>query len=274
MIHRILLFGSTGMLGTYISSYFHAISDIPLVKIDYRITNSDFSTLEDILVANRIDEHTCVINCIGLIPQRNASTDDNRYYLVNSHFPQVLSSICQKYGAKMIQPTTDCVFSGIREQGFYTEDDRHDESGHYGISKSLGEPSNCTVIRTSIIGRELHNKKSFLEWVLSNSENEISGWSNHYWNGITCLEYCKIIHEIIRKDIFWVGVRHIYSPTPASKYELACMIKDSFGMESMTVKNKTCENTVNKTLGSKYERIFEIKELNEQINDLNTFALI
>jgi len=275
MIRRILLFGSTGMLGSYIYSYFHDMADIEIIKINYRVTNENLSNLEAELVAHGIDEHTCVINCIGAIPQRFSDKSNNEYYLVNSIFPQVLSSICQRYNAKMIQPTTDCVFSGKREDGLYTEDDIHDETTHYGMSKSLGEPANCTVIRTSIIGREIRNKKSFLEWVLSNPDNEISGWSNHYWNGITCLEYCKIIRHIIEENLFWNGVRHIFSPTPVNKYELAQMIKDVFGLKNMKIRETICETPINKTLDTKYERsIFEIKELRDQLNELKQFVLI
>jgi|LauGreDrversion4_2_1035121.scaffolds.fasta_scaffold59324_3 dTDP-4-dehydrorhamnose reductase len=301
MICKILLFGSTGMLGTYIHSYFNESTDIEIAKIEYRVTNDNLSKLADILVENGIDKHTCIINCIGLIPQRKPiNIGDHAYYLVNSIFPQVLSSICQKYGAKMIQPTTDCVYSGTRffrrcpenppiptlslalhprsgivpESRFYTEDDLPDEPGNYGMSKSLGEPANCTVIRTSIIGCERFNKRSFLEWVLANSDKEISGWSNHYWNGITCLEYCKIIRRIIENDLFWNGVRHIYSPTPVSKYELACMIRDAFGLDSIRILETKCEKQVNKTLSSKYERMFDIPELYEQIKELKHFALI
>jgi dTDP-4-dehydrorhamnose reductase len=92
----------------------------------------------------------------------------------------------------MIHPTTDCVYSGLK--GSYNEDDKYDVSDVYGMSKAMGEPSNCTVIRTSIIGEELENKKSFLEFV-RNSDSEINGWDDHYWNGITCYQYCKIIDK-------------------------------------------------------------------------------
>ena len=262
------------MLGSYIYSYFCSLPDIEIIKIDYRVTNEHLSILEKVLVKNGIDEHTCVINCIGLIPQRKTTRSDRDYYLVNAIFPQLLSSICQKHGAKMIQPTTDCVFSGKREAGLYSEYDLPDEPGHYGMSKSLGEPANCTVIRTSIIGRERLNKRSFLEWVLTNSENEITGWNNHYWNGITCLEYCKIIRCIIEDNLFWDGVRHIYSPTPVSKYQLACMIKSVFGLESMQIHETVCDKQTNKTLASKYEKMFEIPELYEQIKELKIFVLI
>ena len=50
----------------------------------------------------------------------------------------------------MIHVTTDCVFSG--KDGNYNENSIHDETNDYGISKSLGELCDTTIIRTSIIG--------------------------------------------------------------------------------------------------------------------------
>lgn len=271
-IKRIFLFGSTGMLGRYIFSYFNSHKNISIVKIDFRISTCSLETLENVLISYGINEDTCVINCIGLIPQRKQKLSmDKEYFLINSIFPNVLWSICKNYKAKMIQPTTDCVFSGTR--GMYLEDDVHDEINAYGSSKSLGEPFGCTIIRTSIIGKELVNKKSFLEWVISNNNNKINGFANHMWNGITCLEYCKIIDKIIESNLFWNGVRHIYSPTPKSKYELACIISDTFNLDiEITALNS--DEPSNKTLNSKHDKLFEIPELFEQVNKLKNFLLL
>ena len=262
---KILLFGSTGMLGSYINSYFYKKE---LTKINYRIVDNNFDTLEDILLEHNINEDTCVINCIGLIPQRFDNLCKKNYFIINSMFPQKLFTICEKYGAKMIQPTTDCVFSGM-ESGNYTEDDYHDETNLYGMSKSLGEPQ-CTVIRTSIIGKELVNKKSFLEWVLSNDGKKINGWTNHLWNGITCLEYCKIIEKIINNNLFWKGIKHIYSPTSKSKYEISMMIAKLFNLNIDIIAQNDKFN-INKTLSSKFQNEFQINELDKQIEELFYF---
>jgi len=70
LINKILLFGTTGMLGSYIYTYFYKNSDILIIPIGYRVTNESLYNLEDELKKYNIDENTCVINCIGLIPQR------------------------------------------------------------------------------------------------------------------------------------------------------------------------------------------------------------
>jgi dTDP-4-dehydrorhamnose reductase len=270
-INKILLFGSSGMLGRYIYSYFRNNANISIVNIDIRISNDTLETIENILVQNNINQETCIINCIGAIPQRKTPlVSDKNYFLVNSIFPNLLWFICKKYSAKMIQPSTDCVFSG--KQGMYMEDYPHDEINAYGSSKSLGEPVGCTIIRTSIIGKELINKKSFLEWVLSNNYHKINGFTNHMWNGITCLQYCKIIEKMITTNLFWSGVRHIYSPTPKSKYEMACIISDTFNLNIEITPLETADKS-NKTLTSKYTNLFEIPEIKEQINELKEFIL-
>lgn len=269
-INKILLFGSTGMLGSYIYSYFSSIvSDIIIIPVQYRFTRDTFNDIEPVLIQAGIDDECCIINCIGLIPQRKSSdASDLDYFLVNGVFPHLLWTICKKYKARMIQPATDCVFSG--SMGQYTEDNYHDEINPYGMSKSLGEPSEATVIRTSIIGRELYNKKSFLEWVLS-GQTEIDGWKNHLWNGITCLEYCKIIDTIIRKNIFWKGVRHVYSPTSVSKYELAKIIANVFQCNTNII-GIDAEKKIDKTLASQYPPLFDIPELSQQIQELTLFT--
>lgn len=268
MINKLVVFGSNGMLGTHVKCYFKENhSEITLIETSFRINKDSIQQLEEYLLSVGLNKNTCVINCAGAIPQRKP--DD--VWIMNAVFPHMMASICQRYGAKMIHPTTDCVFSGRR--GCYLESDVHDENGEYGRSKSLGEPENCTVIRTSIIGREINNKKSFMEWICENDAN-VNGWTNHYWNGITCLQWSKLVAKIIKEQTFWSGVRHIYSPTRYTKYEIACMIKEVFNLGGTITPLETTAS-VDKTLSSLYPEnsIFLIPDLRDQINQLNTFSL-
>jgi dTDP-4-dehydrorhamnose reductase len=273
MINKLIIFGSNGMLGSYISKYFRlntTIEVIPLTRTGYDITIENISKLEDFLNSFDIDRYTCIINCVGLIPQR-AHKGDMNYFFINTIFPLELSKVCVKYDTQLICPTTDCVFSGKR--GKYNENDFHDEKSAYGISKSLGEPPNATIIRTSIIGEELVNKCSFLEFI-KNSTSDINGWDTHLWNGITCYQYCKVIHQIITDNLFWRGVRHIYSPDIKSKYELAVIIKDVYNLDFHINRfiHSTC---VDKTLTSIFDTntLFNIPPLDQQIRTQAVFKL-
>ena len=218
---NIFIFGSNGMLGNYVKSYLSkTYTIISFTRKDYDLSKLSIDTLTQLLKSKNIKENDIVINCAGVIPQASNQRGLNTrlYFTINSLFPVILSQICDKYEAKMIHITTDCVFSG--KNGNYNENSIHDEINDYGLSKSLGELCKATIIRTSIIGEEIKNKRSLLEWVKSNSGNEINGYTNHYWNGVTCLHLSKIVEDIITKNNFWNGVRHIFSPKSVSKYEL------------------------------------------------------
>jgi len=186
--------------------------------------------------------------------------------MVNTAFPLQLSKLCKKVNAQLICPTTDCVFNG--KNGNYVETDEHDESEAYGMSKSLGEPLDATVIRASIIGEEV-NQCSFFEFVRKNKE--INGWDNHIWNGITCYQYCKIVHEIIVKHLFWKGVRHIYSPKK-TKYELACIIRDVYQLD-IVINKSTTPIRIDKSLSSIYPLEFIIPDIEIQIAEQKQFKI-
>ena len=173
---KIFIFGSNGMLGNYVKSYLSKnYNIISLTRKDYDLNNLSIDTLDSLLKNKNISENDIIINCAGIIPQssKQRNIDTRLYFKINSLFPIILSQICNKYKSKMIHITTDCVFSG--KDGNYNETSIHDEINDYGMSKSLGELCDATIIRTSIIGEEINNKRSLLEWVKSNKNGEING---------------------------------------------------------------------------------------------------
>ena len=74
MIKTIIIFGSNGMLGRYIKKHLAektSLQIIPLTREDFNISTNSLSLLEEFLVNKNINTETCIINCIGLIPQKN-----------------------------------------------------------------------------------------------------------------------------------------------------------------------------------------------------------
>lgn len=274
----IYIFGSNGMLGTYMKTYL-TLKDkecICFTRDDMDVSTVTYDKLENLFGKYTINENDVLINCIGIIPQsKNINdTSSRNYFLINSLFPNMLSTIASLNKMKFIHVTTDCVFSGSK--GNYVETDEHDEMNNYGVSKSLGEIGyNTTVIRTSIIGEELKNKYSLLEWVKKHNNTTLTGYTNHYWNGVTCLQLAKIINNMITENIWWKGIRHIFSPTSVTKYELVRMINDTYELNN-TVEQLETENAVNKTLNSIYDvnGNFNIPELDVQIEELCKFSLL
>ena len=223
---KILIFGANGMLGRYISVYLTQVgyNVIPITRATYDISSNDNDKLEMII---RNFSPQLVINCTGITNKRS-EISRTEMYLVNAVFPHILGIICEKACIKFIHPTTDCVFSGSK--GNYSETDNIDCTDDYGISKSIGEvvPSAC-VIRVSIIGESNNDKSSLIEWL--KAQKSCCGYTNHFWNGITCLEYAKMIQEMIQEDNFWKGIKHIRSSETVTKHWLVTEINRVFNLD-------------------------------------------
>ena len=264
---KVFLFGANGMLGNYVRSYLsqNHIQVIPLTRKDFDLEELSVLSLKKFLEEKGLGADDVIVNCAGVIPQasKDRELSKRNYYKINSILPIILSMLT----TNMIHVTTDCVFSG--KTGSYHEYSTHDEINDYGTSKSLGELCDGTIIRTSIIGEELANKRSLLEWVISNENRTINGYSNHFWNGVTCLQLAKIIYKIINQNLYWKGIRHIYSPTSVSKYELCSMINDIYDL-NIKVKEFDTEK-VDKSLSTIYEVAFNVPELREQIKEMRDF---
>jgi dTDP-4-dehydrorhamnose reductase len=262
---KILLFGSTGMLGRYV---FQVLKEkynvICILRNDYNIENDDFTKLE-LQLNNILEKGDVIINCAGIIPQKYTN-EYKKFIKINTLFPHKLNEISIKNSYKFIHITTDCVFDGVK--GNYYPIDIHSATDIYGISKSLGEPEEATIIRTSIIGEELTGKKSLIEWVKSNKNGNIKGYTNHMWNGVTCLELAKIIKNIIDNNIFWSGVRHIFSPNIVSKYELCCYINEIY---KLNINIEKYEDSIYKNMTLCGDKYIISDDIYQQIVKLSKF---
>ena len=266
---RIIIFGSNGMLGKTMFEYFSekGFQVVGLTRKDIDLSNITESNLTSFLKNDiKIEGADVIINCAGVIKQRK-NVNDKDFISVNSLFPHLLESSSKNVGAKFIHITTDCVYSG--KKGDYNENDLSDVNDVYGCSKYLGEPKNSTVIRTSMIGEEEYNKLSLLEWVRSNKNGKINGFSNHFWNGLTCLQLSKVVEKIIIENNFWIGIRHIFS-RPVTKYELVSIINEIYNLNIDITKVEAAEK-IDRTLSSIHVLNFNIPSIYKQVEETKEF---
>ncbi|MFX0137729.1 MAG: NAD-dependent dehydratase, partial [Candidatus Hodarchaeota archaeon] len=156
------------------------------------------------------------------------------------------------------------------------ESDPHDALDLYGKSKSLGEPSKKSlVLRTSIIGTEKENYYSLISWVLKQDGKKINGFINHFWNGITTLQYAKIVEKIILENLYKPGLRHIFSPEIVNKFLLIKYISEVFNVKAKI--NPYYDNiTIARHLSSDYDFVnyFNIPKIEEQLIELKKFVSV
>ena len=277
---NILVLGAKGMLGRYVATYLNKNKDYQIYCTDRRHLDVSKVDRDDILSQLMFPENgkdikiDLVINCIGMIKPVIAKTSMSEAIKVNTLFPHLVSEVCKEHDIKFIHVTTDCVYTGSLADFTlgYDEMDIHDAEDDYGLTKFLGEPKNCTVIRTSIIGEEVGQSRSLIEWIKNQRNGKANGYTNHYWNGVTCLQFAKIVERMIETDNFWEGTKHIHSDA-VDKFQLVEMINKIYNL-NIEVTPVEGPSFCNRSLSSVYEDTEKLntETLETQIKELAKFS--
>jgi len=210
---RVVILGANGMLGSmmeFVGSQQTSLTVIPVYRHQFNALTQPLSVLKEYLT-----DDCCIVNCIGAIPQKHFSNED--MIQLNTTFPLELAALCHELHIPLLHISTNCVFSGLTAN--CNESERPDATDLYGQSKANGEPSTCVVLRSSIIGPEVSGASGLLEWFL-HSQGSVSGYIDHFWNGVTTLELAKTIYGMIDRREFTPRIQHIVSATTLSKYEI------------------------------------------------------
>jgi dTDP-4-dehydrorhamnose reductase len=256
---KVLILGGSGMIGTGLAQSLQASS------LDVEVTSRDGLPLEHLpgVMAHKFEAKTdsiealvkdmepgdYVINCIGLVKSLIQDGDrlsrDAAVYL-NASFPSKLAAVAESLQLRVIQMATDCVYSG--QSGNYSEASAHDALDVYGKTKSLGEVPSAAVmnLRVSVIGK---GNQGLYNWVASQPQSAtISGYVDHQWNGISSVEYGRIIAGIIRDDLFVSGVHHIVPAGSVNKNELVNLIAANAGRSDLHIQLVSSGKSVDRTL--------------------------
>ena len=235
---NILILGGSGMIGSCLLRHLNHRNEVfatfrtnpstyPQLeryhdqKVFFNIDARDLTKITDIVQKTNSD---VVINAIGITKQLISENEKQDLVYINSSFPHQLYDICNKFDTRLIQLSSDCVFSG--EKGFYSENDIPDAHDLYGISKIDGEieKPNALTIRKSTIGLESGPSHGLIEWFLK-SKGTIRGYRNAIYSGLTTIEFSKVIDMIINDHQDLTGIWNI-SSAPISKFDLLIRLSD------------------------------------------------
>lgn len=229
---KILILGGSGMLGHAFYNSWRQNFDVKATLRgeinDYVhsgvLSKEDFYEGVDILEFDHLEkivytyQPDCIVNCIGITKKLCNEYNIENVLSTNAIFPHKLSELTRRAGARLIQLSSDCIYSG--KKGNYSEDDLSDADDLYGKSKSLGELQyqNCLTLRKSTIGLELENKHGLIEWFLD-QKGSIKGFDKAIYSGFTSTYLANIISQIIFEFPNLEGIYNLAS-SPISKYEL------------------------------------------------------
>lgn len=226
----ILVLGSSGMLGHVITTYFEERS-YDVYNLSHRIKINERTEIMDVTNFSEFDKYLnklkvdVIVNCIGILNE-DAENNPDKAILLNSYLPRFLEKKCMNTKVKIIQISTDCVFSG--KTGNYKEDSFRDGDSIYARTKTLGEINNNKdlTIRTSIIGPDINEDGIGLFHWFMNQKGTIYGFKNAYWTGVTTIELAKGIEKLIKNDV--AGLYHFVPNEKISKYNLLNIIAEIF----------------------------------------------
>lgn len=243
---KLLVLGANGMLGHVVMRWF---MPLPAYEVVGTVRTPEAATaLQQRLPGARLVDHSdllqtaalrrlfdelrpdVVINCVGVVKQLAGADEPAKVIPVNAILPHRLARQCQAHDARLINISTDCVFSGRR--GGYSEDDIADAEDLYGRSKLMGEvvAPHVVTLRTSIIGHELGTAHALLGWFLS-QRGAVPGYSNAIFSALPTVELTRVIQQHVLPDPSLHGIYHVAGPT-INKYELLKLVGQLYGSDS------------------------------------------
>jgi dTDP-4-dehydrorhamnose reductase len=237
---NILVLGATGMLGNAVYRVLSEADDAQVFGTVRSVVAQRFFIPElasRLVVVENLEDHNTlerlfdmvepqvVVNCVAL--GKSAPSDPMKSISIFSLLPHRLARLCRLRSARVIQISSDGVFSGSR--GGYTEDDYPDASDVYGIAKLLGEVSgpHAITLRTSIIGHELQTRTGLLEWFLS-QDNQCRCYARAIFSGFPTVVLAHLIRDVLLPQPDLHGIYHVASE-PISKFDLLRLVAEVYG---------------------------------------------
>lgn len=122
---RVLILGGNGMLGhklcQLLPDRMEVWATLRVKPVQFSFLPSErliekFSIMDIMRVAEILDsvKPDAVVNAIGIVKQREESKQAVSSIQINALFPHQMADLCVERDIRMIQVSTDCVFSELR----------------------------------------------------------------------------------------------------------------------------------------------------------------
>ena len=274
MQDRVLILGSTGLIGHQVHNYLKSNGEYELHNIAYRNKLQENTILIDARDENNLIEQIAsikpqyIVNCIGILIGGSNKDPENAIFL-NTYMPHRLARLADEIDAKLIHISTDCVFSGDKKEP-YIETDEKDGRGVYAKSKGLGEIVNNKhlTLRTSVVGPELKTDGEELFHWFMNQQGDISGFTKATWSGVTTIELAKAVKWSIDNNV--TGLYHVTNNSSISKHDLLQLFQ-KYTKKNISINPVDGKNINKSFLDTRKEINYVIPSYEEMIKDMVEF---
>jgi len=275
--NRILVLGASGMAGHTITLYFQEKGyDVSTLTQNHFSVFANKNIVLDVFEREKLEniinegDFDAIINCVGILNEFANNNPDKAIYL-NSYLPHYLSNLTKNTKTKIIQMSTDCVFSG--KKGQYAEYDFKDGETFYDRSKALGEIDNNKdlTFRNSIIGPDINeNGIGLFNWFMK-QDKPIKGYSRAMWTGVTTVTLARAMEQAIVQNL--TGIYNLVNNQSISKYELLQLFNMYFRKSSVKIE-KNDEVKIDKSLlRTRSDFKFEVPSYEEMVKEMSEWVL-
>ena len=93
----------------------------------------------------------------------------------------------------------------------------------------------------------------FSRWngFVGNPRMQVSGYTNHRWNGVTTLHLTRICHDIIKHRLSLPGVWHVVPTDILPKEDLLRCFAREYRRKDVTITPCQAKTVIDRTLGTK-----------------------
>jgi len=267
---KIVIFGSTGLLGSTIEPF--------LRKLGYKLTaynrniGTTLSFYDPSNINRMLDEARpdCVLNLIALTDVDYCELNPNITYLTNVKIVDNIAGWVKKNkNSHLIHVSSDHVYNS-----FGLNDERSIVlTNYYAYSKYMSElvalSCSSTIIRTNFFGKSNHVKrKTLTDWIYSSvlSQISIKVFNDIYFSPLSLKSLSNIVSMLIElqpKGIYNVGSTGGMSKAEFASIFISSLNRDYIGALSVSSDTssilKTCRPKGMIMCNQKIEKVLDIK---------------
>lgn len=259
---KILITGAKGQLGNELQSIVKCgkaeigdiskkIKDSKVVALD--VEDLDITNLEQVKAVIFKESPDIVINCAAATNVDGCESNEDLAFKINSLGPRNLAMTCEKIGAKLVQVSTDYVFSGVGSKPL-TEFDLTAPCSVYGKTKLLGEDyvrqlsSKYFIVRTAWLYGYVGKNFVYTMINLGKDKDTLSVVNDQIGNPTHANDLAYHILNLIETEEY--GIYHCTGKGECSWYEFAKSIMELAGMKCTV---KPCTSKEYKTVAKRPE---------------------
>ena len=233
-----LITGGSGQLGLALQN------ELSYQRIDFVASNSSELDISKPLIVNELIDSikpSVIVNTAAWTDVDGAETNQSTAYSINALGPQNLAIAASKIGARLVQVSTDYVFSGENSTP-WSENAVHNPQSVYGSTKSEGEnfvqsvlPTDSYVVRTAwLYSAEGKNFAKTMTNLALNSTGEIKVVNDQLGQPTFAGDLAKLIVDLVLSKAP-VGIYHGTNSGQATWFEFAQKIFEFAGADVLRV---------------------------------------